>query len=346
MSAGNGRIRSVISGWGHALPKAQVSTDALEATHGLPSGSLSAATGVQSRYVASRLAEESQVALGLAAARVALERADVGADSLDLIIAASAVPQQLIPGTAPLYQRGLGLGDGRCQVMDVNTTCLSALSALDIAASFLESGRAQRVLIVSSELASCALPWKTDPEVAALFGDGAAAWVVEAGGAGSRAANAEDRGLVGTAFASFPSAYEACQLPVGGTANSPHDDPEAFLEAAFFQMSGEQLFRLVRGEFAGFMDGFLNRIGWRTEDVDVFVPHQASPISLLHMARAFRVQSERYVDITRTHGNQIAASIPLAFSEARSRGLIKDGARVLMLGTSAGVQFGAAALVA
>ena len=178
MSAGNARIRSVISGWGHALPKAQVSTDALEATHGLPAGSLSAATGVQSRYVASRKAEESQVALGLAAARVALERADVGADSLDLIIAASAVPQQLIPGTAPLYQRGLGLGDGRCQVMDVNTTCLSALSALDIAASFLESGRAQRVLIVSSELASCALPWKTDPEVAALFGDGAAAWVV------------------------------------------------------------------------------------------------------------------------------------------------------------------------
>ncbi|MGB1162231.1 MAG: ketoacyl-ACP synthase III, partial [Alphaproteobacteria bacterium] len=96
-------------------------------------------------------------------------------------------------------------------------------------------------LIVSSELASCALPWKTDPEVAALFGDGAAAWVVEAGGAETRAGNAADRGLVGTAFASFPSAYEACQLPVGGTANSPHDDPEAFLEAAFFQMSGEQL---------------------------------------------------------------------------------------------------------
>ena len=65
-----------------------------------------------------------------------------------------------------------------------------------------------------------------------------------------------------------------------------------------------------------------------------------------HMARAFQVRRDRYIDITRSHGNQIAASIPTAFSEARDRGQIKDGARVLLLGTSAGVQFGAAALIA
>lgn len=328
---------AAITGWGHAVPAAQVSSETLEQTHGLALGSLVAATGVKTRFIADRLGRETQVALGLRAAQTALERADIGADGLDLIIAASAVPHQLIPSTAPLYQRGLGLPDGACQVLDVNTTCLSALSALDIAASYLETGRARRVLIVSSELASCALPWKTAPDVAGLFGDGAGAWVVEL---------AQGRGVVGAAFASHPSAYEACQLPVGGTHNTPHDDSAHFLEQAYFQMSGDALFRVVRGQFTGFLDGFLDSIGWSRGEVDFFVPHQASPLSLLHMARAFQVRSNRYVDITRSHGNQIAASIPTAFAHAREQGQIQDGARVLMLGTSAGVQFGAVALIA
>jgi len=331
------RKRAHISGWGHVLPRRMWTSEQLEQEYGLPDGSLEAATGVKARFVANRREDETQVMLGLAAARTALERADMGAEGIDLIIAASAVPQQLIPGTAPLYQRGLGLADASCHVMDINTTCLSAMSALDVASSFIETGRAHRVLIVSSELASCALPWKTAPDVAALFGDGAAAWVVEA---------SSERGLLGAAFECHSSAYEACQIPVGGTANSPHDNAAFFLDQAYFQMTGDALFRLVRGEFSGFLDGFLDSVGWSRNDVDVFVPHQASPLSLLHMARAFQVRSHRYIDITRSHGNQIAASIPTAYSEARSRGLIKDGSRVLLLGTSAGVQFGAAALVA
>ncbi|MGB1159953.1 MAG: 3-oxoacyl-ACP synthase III family protein [Alphaproteobacteria bacterium] len=338
MSANSRNAASAaITGWGHALPKALVTSESLEEVHGLSPGSLVASTGVKTRYIADRMGAESQLELGLRAARSALERADISAQSLDLIIAASAVPQQLIPGTAPLYQRGLGLPDAACQVLDVNTTCLSALSALDIAASFLETGRASRVLIVSSELATCALPWKTAPQVASLFGDGAAAWVVEP---------SESRGLVGAAFQSFPSAYEACQLPVGGTRNLPHDDSAHFLEQAFFQMTGDALFKLVRSHFTDFLDGFLDQVKWRRGDVDFFVPHQASPLSLLHMARAFQVRSHRYIDLTRTHGNQIAASIPTAFSHARQEGKIKDGSRVLMLGTSAGVQFGAVALIA
>ena len=337
MLAGDVRRAAAISGWGCALPRAAVTSEQLEQRYGLEPGSLVASTGVHTRYIADRLGSETQVALGLQAARSALAKADCAADSLDLIIAASAVPQQLIPGTAPLYQHGLGLADGACQVLDVNTTCLSALTALDIAASYLETGRARRVLIVSSELSSCALPWHNAPEVAGLFGDGAAAWVVEL---------ADERGMVGSAFQSFPSAYEACQLPVGGTRNAPHDNSALFLEQAYFQMSGDALFKLVRSRFAAFLDGFLERVGWSRGDVDLFIPHQASPLSLLHMARAFQVRSPRYIDITRSHGNQIAASIPSAFALAHERSMIKQGARVLMLGTSAGVQFGAVALIA
>ncbi len=326
-----------ICGWGQALPKEKVASGDLEKQHGLPTGSLKAATGVEARYRATRSGDETQVALGLRAGQAALTSANIPAANVDLIVAAAAVPQQLIPGTAALYQRGLDLPDGSCRTIDVNTTCLSALSALELADSFIRAGRASRVLIISSEIASSALPWKTAPEVAALFGDGAGAWLVE---------GTDQQGFLGFSFASFPSAYEACQIPVGGTANTPHEDLDFFVEHAFFEMDGEALFRLVRSEFESFLVAFLEQINWSLDDIDFFIPHQASPLSLMHMARAFRVRRERYIDITRSHGNQVAASLPIAFAEARARHQIRDGSRVLMLGTSAGVQFGVAALIA
>ena len=161
VSASFDQSAAAITGWGHALPRAKVASEQLEQIHRLKAGSLVAATGVKTRYIADRLGAETQVALGLRAARVALERADCSASSLDLIIAASAVPQQLIPSTAPLYQQGLGLPDGGCQVLDVNTTCLSALSALEIAASDLESGRARRVCAGGACALACATSAKT-----------------------------------------------------------------------------------------------------------------------------------------------------------------------------------------
>lgn len=328
---------SRICGWGQALPRRKLASGLLESQHGLPAGSLVASTGVETRYIANRREDETQVALGLRAGQAALASASLPASSVDLIIAAAAVPQQLIPGTAALFHRGLGLPDGSCRTMDVNTTCLSALSALELADSYIRTGRASRVLIISSEIASAALPWKTAPKVAALFGDGAGAWLIE---------GADQPGILGSSFASFPSAFEACQIPVGGTANTPHDDIDFFMQHAFFEMDGEALYRLVRSEFEGFLFAFLEQIDWSLDDVDFFVPHQASPVSLVHMARAFRVRREQYIDLTRSHGNQIAASLPIAFAEARTRGQISDGSRVLLLGTSAGVQFGAAALIA
>src|SRR5262249_45306743 len=130
------------------------------------------------------------------------EPADIG-----LLIFAAAVPYQPIPATAPLVQKRLRIPEGNCAAFDINSTCLSFLTAMDVVASMVPAGR--RALVVSSELASRGLPWRTDPLVAALFGDGAAAAVF---------GHVDDQaGIVASRMETYPSGYEDCQLGAGGT---------------------------------------------------------------------------------------------------------------------------------
>ena len=113
-----------------------------------------------------------------------------------------------------------------------------------------------------------------------------------------------------------------------------------------FAMDGPALFGLTRRRFDGFVQGCLAAAGLRIDQIDLIVPHQASPMALRMMARAMGVPAARLVDLSASHGNQVAASLPVTLDHARRSGRIRDGARVLMLGTAAGVTFGAALLEA
>ncbi|QQA42091.1 3-oxoacyl-[acyl-carrier-protein] synthase III C-terminal domain-containing protein [Pelagovum pacificum] len=322
-----------VAGTGRALPRTVERSDDIDCRLGRSPGSMAAATGVTQRYVCR---SESQVDLAVVAAEAALADAGVRASDIGLVLFGASVPYQSIPATAPLVMARLGMADGAAAGFDVNSTCLSFLSALDTAALWLSAGRADTALIVSAEVASRALPWDDDPEVAALFGDGAAAAILRR--------TDSTGGIRATLMRSYPSAYEACGLKAGGTRFDYHRDPGAFAANARFGMTGKELFRLSSRHFGGFVEELLSDAGWRLEDVDLVVPHQASPFALTHMARQVGVSPDRLVDIAALHGNQIAASIPFAFDVARTDGRAGVGSRVLMLGTSAGVSFGGMAL--
>ena len=194
------------------------------------------------------------------------------------------------------------------------------------------------MLIVSSEIASRALPWSTEPDVAGLFGDGAAAVVL-------RRADAGTGGIVRAAhFETYPEGYDYCQLAAGGTGVDFHTDRQAFEAASIFQMDGHKLFKLAARHFPGFVNRLLERAQWRHQDVDVVVPHQASPLALAHLVQRCGFAEEQVVDIVADYGNQIAASIPTAFHLARKEGRLPAGPKVLLLGTSAGVSFGGMAI--
>lgn len=325
-----------IAGTGHALPVAEVTSDRMDARLGLRPGTLAAATGVLARRVCGA---EDQIDLAVAAAQAALDRAGMGPGDIDLVLGACGIPYQTLPATAPLVMQRLGLPEGRAAAFDVNATCLSFLAALDLAALRIAAGTGRNVLVFSSEIASRALPWDTQPEVAALFGDGAAAAVV------TRAA-LPGQGIRASLMETYPAAYDACRLGAGGTRIDFHRDPQGFAAEARFQMDGKALFRVTHRHFPGFVGRLLAAAGWTAADVDLVVPHQASPLALDHMVRETGFAPERVVNMAARLGNQIAASIPTALDSAARDGRIGPGARVLLLGTSAGVSFGGMALVA
>ncbi|MDX8448414.1 3-oxoacyl-ACP synthase III family protein [Mesorhizobium captivum] len=327
-------MRIKIVGTGRAVPAKCITTSALEGRLGLGRGALEAATGVVQRYVCEA---ESQIDLACAAARLALEDAGLEPDALDLIIGGCGVSYQPLPTTAPLVMHRLGLTDGTAAAFDVNSTCLGFLTAFETAGRMIEAGQCETALVFSAEVASRALPWQDAPEVAALFGDGAAAAVL-------RRAKPGEGSVAASLMRTYPSAWEACGIGAGGTRFDFRKEPEEFARHSLFHMDGKELFRLTTRHFNSFVAALLERAGWRHQDVDLVVPHQASPFALAHMARQTGFAPEKLVDIAARFGNQIAASMPFALDIARRDGRVAPGMKLLFLGTSAGVSFGGMAL--
>jgi 3-oxoacyl-[acyl-carrier-protein] synthase III len=300
----------------------------LDRQHNLPLGEIERLTGVAQRL---RAGGRNQLALATEAALAALADAGTQADRLDAILHTAAVPYQTIPATAPLIQQALGLPDGAVAAYDVGATCLGFLAALQHAAAMIESGRWSRVLVVASERISDNLDWRV-PATAGLFGDGAGAAVVGAGTSGLRVGR--------VVLETHPSGYDAARLTAGGTRLGAR----AGLDDMQFQMDGPALFTLTRRRFEAFVHQNLQVAGLGLGDIDLVVPHQASPVALRLMARALRLGEDRLIDLSVTHGNQVSASLPVTLDHARRTGRTLPGSRILMLGTAAGVTFGMALL--
>lgn len=323
-------LTASILGTGTASEVLMVDSGELDREHALVPGRIADLTGVIRRP---RARDVDQVDLARQASEAALADAGMSAGDLDAILHTAAVPYQTIPATAPLVQSALGLPDGGVAAYDVGATCLGFLAGLQHAAAMIESGRWARVLVVASERVSVNLDWR-DPATAGLFGDGAGAAVVGQGSGGLKVGR--------IVLETLPSGYGAAGLRAGGTrlgAGAAPDDMR-------FSMDGPALFALTRRRFEPFVRRFLESEGLDMEAIDLVVPHQASPAALKLMARALRISQDRLVNLSTTHGNLVAASLPVTLDHARRARRIGPGARVLMLGTAAGVTFGSAILEA
>jgi 3-oxoacyl-[acyl-carrier-protein] synthase III len=328
----------VLAGYGMATPAVLLASVDIDKRLGKPGGWLERACGVASRPVVGP--GETQEGLGAAAARAALSDAGQSLADIDLLLFGASVGRQPIPATAALIKRELGGADLNFPAYDVNATCLSALVALDLAALQIAAGRARQVLVVTSEIASRALPWADAPETAGLFGDGAAAFVVSAAGAG----RADGARFGGFHMETYADGYDACTLAAGGTGIDFHSDADTFARNAYFRMDGKALYRITAAALPGFLDRLLEKSGLVRSDIDLVVPHQASPHALAHIIRRGGFAPERVFDRVRTIGNQVAASIPTALCMARAEGHIRSGMRILLIGTSAGVSLAGAIL--
>jgi 3-oxoacyl-[acyl-carrier-protein] synthase-3 len=289
-------------------------------------------TGVKSRPISMG---ESTIEMAVAAAKLALRRANMQTKELDCIIYAGAVTYQAIPISAVFVQKTLGLESESVPCFDVNTTCLSFLAAFDMACALMLAGRYKRVLVCSAESPSLGMDWK-NPEAAAIFGDGAGAAIL-------RPSN-DQSGVLSILFETYSEGADACQMKAMGTNINPHDDLERFMAGTVFEMNGSKAYEIASKKMPGFFQRLLKSAQLSLDDIDLVVPHQASAYAIKRMTRRLGLAPDKVIDIFATHGNQVSASLPTALDAAYASGKITKGQNILLLGTGAGITFGGAVL--
>lgn len=332
-TSGAKALSFAIRGSGSYLPGPPVFSNEIDHRAQVAEGTTERLLNIRYRHFAQNTTSSEMAA---AAAREALEQASWAAEDLDLIVSACAVMEQPIPTQAVLVQRHLGLAGRGTPVLDINTTCLSFLSALDTVSYMLAAGRYRRVLIVSSEMPSRALDWSV-LEVCGNFGDGAAAVVLEriaTDGSGT------EPGILAAHWETWSDGAYLCEVRTGGTLIDTQGDPEKVRASALFRMEGTSLYRTAARRFPAFLNTLLDKAGRALSDIDVVIPHQASAGAMDHLRHLVGVDRDRVVDIFQDHGNQVAASLPVALNHAFRQGRLAPGQTVLLVGTAAGVTLG------
>ena len=314
--------RSVILGVGSALPKRRVDNDELAKTVDTTDQWIVERTGIRSRYVAGD--GETTASLAADASRRALEHAGVDATDIDLIVLATATPDQTFPSSATKVQATLGIND--CIAFDVHAVCTGFLYALSVADSMLRSGNAHKALVIGSETFSRILDWD-DRATCVLFGDGAGALVL--------GTEETERGILATKL----------------HADGRHNDllfvdggPSTTGTVGKLRMKGREVFRHAVVNLADVLNEVLEEAGLTSAEVDWVVPHQANARILDATARKLGLPEEKIVVTVDRHANTSAASVPLALDTAVKDGRIQRGDVVVLEAMGGGFTWGAAVL--
>ena len=317
-------IRSVIIGTGSALPARRVSNAELAETVDTSDEWIVERTGIRFRHIAGP--GETTATLAADACRAALGAAGVSAQDIDLIVLATATPDQTFPASATKVQTMLGIND--CVAFDVAAVCSGFLYALQVADSMLRSGAAQRALVIGAETFSRILDWE-DRATCVLFGDGAGAVVLEA----QEDAVADGRGIL------------AMRLHADGRHNEllyVDGGPSTTGTVGKVRMKGREVFRHAVVNLAAVMSETLAVAGLSADDVDWVVPHQANARILDATARKLHLAPEKVVVTVDQHANTSAASVPLALDTAVRDGRIKQGDLIVLEAMGGGFTWGAA----
>ena len=315
-------VHSVVLGLGSALPQRRVSNEELAQTVDTTDAWIVERTGIRSRYIAGD--GETTASLATDAARKALDSAGVAATDIDLIVLATATPDQTFPSSATKVQAALGIDD--CIAFDVHAVCTGFLYALSVADSMLRSGNADKAVVIGAETFSRILDWE-DRGTCVLFGDGAGALVLSA--------EETESGILATKL----------------HADGRHNDllfvdggPSTTGTVGKLRMKGREVFRHAVVNLAEVMNEVLEDAGLTSADVDWVVPHQANQRILDATARKLGLPAEKVIVTVGEHANTSAASVPLAFDTAVRDGRIKRGDLVVLEAMGGGFTWGAAAL--
>ena len=315
-------LRSVIKGTGSALPARRVDNAELCETVDTSDAWIVERTGIRSRYIADD--SEPTATLAADAARRAIEAAGLQPADIDLIILATATPDQTFPASATKVQALLGIDD--CIAFDVAAVCTGFLYALTVADSMIRGGNVRRALVIGSETFSRILDWE-DRTTCVLFGDGAGALVL--GG------EEGESGILATRLHADGRHNDMLYIDGG---------PSTTGTVGKLRMRGREVFRHAVVNLAAVLREVLDAADLTPADVDWVVPHQANARILDATAKKLGLPPEKVIVTVDRHANTSAASVPLALDVAVRDGRIKRGDLIVLEAMGGGFTWGAAAV--
>lgn len=320
-------IRSIVRGFGSALPKRVVTNREMESMVDTTDEWIVQRTGIRQRYLAGE--GETSASLGEAAARAALDNAGLTPDDIDLIIVATSTPDNTFPATAVNIQNRLGMKHGAA--FDMQAVCTGFVYAVTTADAYIRGGLAKRALVIGAETFSRILDWN-DRTTCVLFGDGAGAIVLEAGeGEGT----SDDRGVL-TAHLRSDGSHKDKLYVDGG--------PSSTGTVGHLRMEGREVFKHAVGMITDVIVDAFEAVKLPIDAIDWLVPHQANIRIIEGSAKKLGIPMDKVVVTVDQHGNTSAASIPLALAAAAGDGRIKKGDLVLLEAMGGGFTWGSVLL--
>lgn len=317
-------VRSVVLGVGGYLPEKILTNAELSKIVDTSDDWITQRTGIRQR----RIAAEGEMTSDLATAAAKAALADAGTDiaDIDLIMLATATPDNTFPAAAVIVQKKLGMTHGAA--FDVHAVCSGFVFALTQADAMIRAGQAKNVLVIGAETFSRLLDW-TDRGTCVLFGDGAGAMVLSAE---SQPDGRNDRGILAARIRS-DGRYKDMLYVDGG--------PSSTGTVGHLRMEGREVFKHAVTMITDVIDSVFETSGFTAADIDWFVPHQANIRIIDASAKKLGINSDKVIRTVDRHGNTSAASIPLALSVASADGRIKKGDLVLLESMGGGFTWGA-----
>jgi 3-oxoacyl-[acyl-carrier-protein] synthase-3 len=317
--------RSQIIGFGSYLPKNIVTNDDLARKIDTSDEWIRKRTGITQRHIVAEGELTSDIAEQ--AARAALDDAGVSSDEIDLIVLATATPDNTFPATAARVQSKLGIRRGAA--FDVQSVSAGYIYALTTSNNMILHGQVETALVIGAEVFSRILDWE-DRGTCVLFGDGAGATVLR----GSEAAGSnQDRGILSTHIYSDGKYYDMLYVDGG---------PSTTGTSGYLRMEGKEVFRHAVQRMSEVVETALETNGLKIDDVDWLVPHQANKRIMDSIGKKLGFPADKIVVTVDKQANTSAATIPLALAEASSDGRLKEGNLIALTALGGGFSWGSA----
>jgi 3-oxoacyl-[acyl-carrier-protein] synthase-3 len=322
------KLNAGIIGTGHAYPTGILTNADLEKIVETSDEWITSRTGIKQRRKAGPDEYTSQ--FGLKAAQQALERANVKAEDIDLLICATTTPDMILPSTGCLIQAEIGAS--KAAAFDLVAACAGFIYGLSMAEAQIRTGKAKYVLVIGAEILTKYVDY-TDRGTCILFGDGAGAVVL--------GPVEENKGILSTKLRSDGNYAELLTAPGGGTRHgTTHETIDQHMH--YFKMRGNEVFKIAVRSMSEIARDILAETGYTAADIKLFIPHQANQRITDAVAKQLGVDDSVVYSNIEQHGNTSAASIPIALDECVEAGKIKDGDLVMMTAFGGGLTWGGA----